>query len=77
MDTSFIQTSTEPQSGSTVPKNRILANFRATVGGDPDVVNFFAAMERRLILKGERSFFSEAEQLHAERVLGRLVSFTA
>jgi hypothetical protein len=34
-------------------------------------------MERRLILKGDRDFFTSAEKDHAERVLSKLVALTA
>lgn len=57
--------------------NQILLNFRRTVGGDRDALHFFSCMEWRLLRKGDRSFFSEAEQAHAERVLKRLIAFSA
>lgn len=72
-----IFTSTDAKVDAKAPKNRILGNFRVTLGGDKEATHFFASMERRLILKGDRDFFTSAERAHAERVLSKLVALTA
>jgi len=70
-----IFTSTATRAGAKVPANRILENFRVTLGGDKEATLFFANMELRVIRKGDRGFFTENEQKHAERVLTRLIAF--
>lgn len=52
--------------------NRILSNFRMVAGGERGWLPFLASMELLLLRKGERTFFTQAEQLHAELVLERI-----
>lgn len=73
MDSAQIFTSTEAEPGARTPQNQILVNFRRTVGGDCEALGFLATMERQAIRRGIRTFYSEAEQSHAERVLNHII----
>lgn len=73
MDSAQIFTSTEAKPGASTPPNQILVNFRNTVGGDREALGFLATMERQAIRKGSRTFYSEREQSHAERVLSHII----
>lgn len=73
MDSAQIFTSTEAKPGASTPQNQILVNFRTTVGGDREALGFLATMERQAIRKGDRSFYSEPERAHAERVLSHII----
>lgn len=69
-----IFTSTPSSPESSTQSNQILLNFRTTVGGDGEALHFLSIMELLALRRGDRSFFSEAEQRHAERVLSKLTA---